>query len=334
MYKIQSLWNQGMCIPKPQFGEANVADQSGRVIIVTGGYAGIGYELCKILYRKNGTVYIAGRSKEKFDEAEARIRAEIPTSSGSLTFLQLDLANLDAIKASADDFLSKEKRLDVLVNNAGVMFPPDGSKTEAGHELQIATNGLGPFLFTQYLLPVLRSTAASSPQNSVRVTWATSLAIDLMASGPGMEFNEEGSPVTLKTTRQTMVRAKFLTCSSLLSSQRNSRRMAFSASHGTLGTYGLTCIDTLAELRRLSRNQKAALFSPDLGVIPPLFAGWSSSVTMDDCLAGEIIIPWDRKHTPRQALLDGLKPKPDGGESLSRQFWSWCHRQTSLTESS
>lgn len=136
-----------MCIPKPQFGEANVADQSGRVsgtrhhvspsidrkqvIIVTGGYAGIGYELCKILYRKNGTIYIGGRSKEKFDEAEARIRADIPTSSGNLAFLQLDLANLDAIKVSADDFLSKEKRLDVLVNNAGVMFPPDGSKTEA-----------------------------------------------------------------------------------------------------------------------------------------------------------------------------------------------------------
>lgn len=332
MYKVQSLWNQGMCIPKPQFGEANVADQSGRVIIVTGGYAGIGYELCKILYRKNGTIYIAGRSKEKFDEAEARIRADIPTSSGSLAFLQLDLANLDAIKVSADDFLSKEKRLDVLVNNAGVMFPPDGSKTEAGHELQIATNGLGPFLFTQYLLPVLRSTAASSPQNSVRVTWATSLAIDLMASGPGMEFNEEGSPRNFENNKtnygQSKVSNVFLAVEFAKKLQEDGI-LSISWNPGNIRT------DLYRHLSGVEAAvSKAALFSPDLGVIPPLFAGWSSSVTMDDCLAGEIIIPWDRKHTPRQALLDGLKPKPDGGESLSRQFWSWCHKQTSLTESS
>ncbi|EOD43139.1 putative short-chain dehydrogenase protein [Neofusicoccum parvum UCRNP2] len=165
-----------------------------QVIIVTGGYAGIGYELCKILYRKNGTIYMAGRSKDKYEEAVGKLRVEVPSSKGSLTFLQLDLARLDTIKASAEAFLEKEKRLDVLVNNAGVMFPPDGSKTEAGYELQIATNGLGPFLFTRHLFPILCSTAASSPPNSVRVTWAASLAIDLMAPDVGMEFDENGDP--------------------------------------------------------------------------------------------------------------------------------------------
>ena len=83
-----------------------------------------------MLYAKDGTVYIAARSEEKIVRAIKALKAELPLSSGRLIALSLDLADLSTIKSSADDFLSKEERLDVLFHNAGVMMPPAGSKTK------------------------------------------------------------------------------------------------------------------------------------------------------------------------------------------------------------
>jgi retinol dehydrogenase-12 len=107
-----------------------------------------------------------------------------------LEFLLLDLADLTTIKRSADEFLSKESRLDTLWNNAGVMTPPAGSKSAQGYELQLGTNCLGPFLFTQLLLPILRQTAASSPPNSVRVLFTGSLVAELSTPKGGINFDD------------------------------------------------------------------------------------------------------------------------------------------------
>lgn len=101
-----------------------------QVIIVTGGYAGVGFELTKALYAKNATVYIAGRSVKKAAMAIADIEDEVSRSDGRMEFLKLDLADLSSIKKTADEFLKRERRLDVLVNNAGVMIPPEDNTTE------------------------------------------------------------------------------------------------------------------------------------------------------------------------------------------------------------
>jgi retinol dehydrogenase-12 len=85
---------------------------------------------------------------------------------------------LSTIKKSAGEFLAKEKKLDVLWNNAGVMVPPQGSKTKQGYELQIGTNNLAPFLFTKLLIPILAETAKTSPPGSVRVVWTSSSAVN------------------------------------------------------------------------------------------------------------------------------------------------------------
>ncbi|KFY43769.1 hypothetical protein V495_03764, partial [Pseudogymnoascus sp. VKM F-4514 (FW-929)] len=183
----QSVW-----IPNPTLTEANLPDQTGKVHIVTGGYSGVGQELAKILYSKNATVYIAGRSSQKGQESIESIKAAYPTSTGHLHFLHLDLSDLSTIKKSAEEFTSKEKRLDVLTNNAGVMIPPKGSKDAQGFELQLGTNCLGPYLFTSLLLPLLKKTAASSPPGSVRVTWAASSGVEISPTG-GVEFESDGS---------------------------------------------------------------------------------------------------------------------------------------------
>ena len=158
--------------------------------IVTGGYAGCGKELSKILYSKNGTVYVAGRSQEKADRAIDEIKKAVPSSDGRLEFLKVDLADLTNIKASADDFLKREQRLDVLTNNAGVMTPPVGSKSAQDHELQMGTNCLGHFLFTQCLTPLLQKTAASSSPGSVRVTWAASMST-MFSPKQGVAWDEK-----------------------------------------------------------------------------------------------------------------------------------------------
>lgn len=146
-----------------------------------------------MLYQHNATVYVAGRSQDKAEKTINAIKQEFPNSAGKIEFLQLDLADVSTIKKSAEEFMSKEDRLDVLTNNAGVMMPPVGSTDAHNHEQQTGTNVLGPFTFTQCLLPLLKKTAASSPQGQVRVTWAASLA-SYMAPKNGVTIQEDGTP--------------------------------------------------------------------------------------------------------------------------------------------
>lgn len=115
-----SIWadafKQCYFIPTPTLTEQNLPDQSGRVCIVTGGYAGCGKELSKILYGKNATVYVAGRSEEKGKNAIEEIKKTHPSSDGRLEFLKVDLSDLNTIKGSAEEFMRREQRLDVLTN--------------------------------------------------------------------------------------------------------------------------------------------------------------------------------------------------------------------------
>jgi NAD(P)-dependent dehydrogenase (short-subunit alcohol dehydrogenase family) len=157
----------------------------------------LGKELASILYQRNGKIYMAARSRSKTDEVMRDIKAAHPNSTGSMIFLPLVLDDLTTIKASAQEFLAQESRLDVLYNNAGVMVPPQGSKTVQGYELQIGVNNLAPFLFTHFLHPILAATAQIAPKNSVRIIWVSSSAAD-GAPTPAIDFtnmdyhNEEG----------------------------------------------------------------------------------------------------------------------------------------------
>ena len=159
-----------------------------KVFIVTGSTSGLGRLLIGILYQRNAKVYIAARSETKAYAAIDEIKREHPDSTGELVYLHLDLNDLTTIKASADKFLSKESRLDVLWNNAAVMVPPQGSKSAQGYELQIGTNNLAPFLFTELLRPIMKQTAQTAPKNSVRVVWVSSSAAEL-APTPVIDFS-------------------------------------------------------------------------------------------------------------------------------------------------
>lgn len=162
--------------------------QFAQVFLVTGGSGGLGKELINILYQQNAKIYVAARSEPKTKEIIREIQRAHPSSCGELIFLRLQLDDLSTIKQSAEEFLAKENRLHVLWNNAGVMVPPQGSKTVQGYELQLGTNNLGHFLFTQFLRPVLAETAKTAPKNSVRVVWVSSSAAD-NAPHPAIDFS-------------------------------------------------------------------------------------------------------------------------------------------------
>ncbi len=146
---------------------------------MTGASAGIGKLLARILYEKGAKVYIAARSPDKIDRTIAEIRDAAHASTvGELVALSVDLADLRSVKAAAENFLQREQKLNVLFNNAGVMLPPEGSKTAQGYELQLGVNCVGPYLFTKLLTPILVKTAKTESPGTTRVVWVSSTAIE------------------------------------------------------------------------------------------------------------------------------------------------------------
>jgi NAD(P)-dependent dehydrogenase (short-subunit alcohol dehydrogenase family) len=142
---------------------ADMEDQTGRVAIVTGANSGIGFEAAKALAIKGATVIVASRSKAKGDQAIAAIREAAPRATVEL--MLLDLANLDSVREFAAAFKDRYDRLDLLINNAGVMMPPERQETADGFELQLGTNHLGHFALTVPLLERLVATEGSRVVN-------------------------------------------------------------------------------------------------------------------------------------------------------------------------
>lgn len=131
---------------------------SGKTAIVTGSNTGLGFETALDLYQKGAKVYIACRNEQKALNAIEKMKAE--GGSGELIFRQLDLSSLKSVKAFTDNVLKNETRLDLLVNNAGVMIPPP-SKTEDGFESQFGVNFVGAFALTGQLFDLLENTKGS-----------------------------------------------------------------------------------------------------------------------------------------------------------------------------
>ncbi|MFF1277105.1 oxidoreductase [Streptomyces marokkonensis] len=129
-----------------------IPDQTERVFVVTGANSGLGLATTRALARKGGHVILAVRDEAKGHRAAAEITAEQP--GAALEVRRLDLADLDSVRAFADQLRADHRRLDVLVNNAGVMAPPR-SLSAQGHELQFACNHLGHFALTGLLLDLL-----------------------------------------------------------------------------------------------------------------------------------------------------------------------------------
>ncbi|KAF2167313.1 hypothetical protein M409DRAFT_66308 [Zasmidium cellare ATCC 36951] len=309
------LFRQCFFVPKPTLTETNLPDQTGRIAIVTGGYSGAGKELCGILYKHNATIYIAGRSTAKYDEAVASIKKACPRSKGRLEFLKLDLSDLTTIKPAAEAFMKQEQQLHVLTNNAGAIQAPVGSHTDQGIELHMGTNVVGHFLLTRHLEPVLRRTAQKAPSGSVRVTWASSIIASMKAPEGGIDFDADGNPKVLgdpvsdyaqsKAANYVLARefSKRLHADGIVSVPFNPGQLATQLSPDDSWTLKLAT--------------RIFAYEAVYGAYVELFAGWADEV--GEAGNGEqFVVPWGRFGV----LSESLKNSKKGGD-----LWAWCEKQ-------
>ncbi|KXS98362.1 hypothetical protein AC578_4693 [Pseudocercospora eumusae] len=324
---LNAILRQSLLIPSPAMTEEQLPDQRGKVHMITGGYSGIGYELAKMLYARNATVFLAGRDVTKAKRAIQQIQAEQKTNTlGKLEYVYLELADLRSIKSSVEDFLCRTDRLDILVNNAGVMVPPLGSCTKQGHELQMGVNCLGPFLLTQLLLPILGKSAANSPAGSVRIIWTGSVATEL---GRLTElFSDEGKPATaIDDQAQNYVLSK---SANVLLAAEAARR--YGESNGLVSV----AVNPGNLNTRLQRHMtwwqytvaRLLLFPAFLGAYTQLYAGWSDDISVANN-NGSYIWPWGRIGCLQKDLEEAVRPGPEERPSLAAKFWSWCDESVS-----
>ncbi|KIO32210.1 hypothetical protein M407DRAFT_66909 [Tulasnella calospora MUT 4182] len=148
--------------------DQDIPDLSGKVIIVTGGNTGVGYHTVKALVTHDAKVYMASRNESRATGAIAQLTAEgALDGKGQVEWLKLDLSSPESINAAVEEFQKKERRLDVLVNNAGVKYV-HFCFCGCSFEALIARSHVGPFIFTTKLLPLLKETAAEA-DSDVRI---------------------------------------------------------------------------------------------------------------------------------------------------------------------
>lgn len=312
-----------------------IPDLTGKVAIVTGGNSGLGYITCLELARKNAKVYMASRNRTKAEEAIQKLKAELKknkTSAGAdsnddstahepfVEFLEFDLAKVASGKAAAEAFLGKEERLDMLINNAGIMATPYELSAD-GIELQ-ACNGTGHFGLTIPLLPVLKKTDAE-PGSQVRIVNLSSIAHRTSASNPDFSSLDALN----RKYGSTWIRYGNSKLSNILFNNELQRRLEGTNIHCLAVHPGVVDTDLFRGLGESfpllkpflgikSIFRGTVLISPEQGALTQLYAATSPDVS-EKQLKGKYLVPYAKLETPSRLAQD-----PD--RTLALQFWTLC----------
>ncbi|GKT66215.1 short-chain dehydrogenase [Colletotrichum tofieldiae] len=315
--------------PKPAFTDQQIPSQKGRVFIVTGGNAGVGYELVKILYTTGATIYMASRSKERAEKAVETIKAiPAPKNPGSIKILPLDLNDLESVKAAAASFAQQETKLDVLWNNAGTgaLGVEVGARTKQGFEAMIGMHCVAAQLFTSLLLSQLRAAVSTTAlKGSVRVVWTSSFLGDASSPTNGIEFDvlDKGTPDRTRNYAVSKV-GNWVLGKEMAARYGAEGIVSVTQNPGNLkaGSYAGT-----PALAMLFINP--VLHEPKFGGYTELYAGLSPDISLEN--NGAYVIPWGRirpdEDCPRKDILKALKPEAEGGLGYATKFWDWCEEQ-------
>lgn len=288
-----------------------MVDMTGKIVIVTGGNSGIGYISCQKLLEKNAKVYMAARNSQKTTDALKRLKEE---TGRDIAHLPIDLADLHTVRIAAEQFLRQENRLDVLLNNAGVMATPYKQLTKDGYDMQFGVNVLAHFHFTTLLLDALL--AAPEP----RVVNVSSVAHN-MAFGKGIYFDTlKGSKkstwipgIELERRYQAYSQSKL---GNILFSNELARR------YGDKGLVSIALhpgfIDTALTRNHAQWFQSltAKIYSPPLtGAVTQLYAANAPEAKV---FSGKYLVP----------LAHEGKTSANGqNQTLAVHMWDWCENE-------
>ncbi|KAK4189077.1 hypothetical protein QBC35DRAFT_172266 [Podospora australis] len=282
--------------PTATFTERDVPPQDGRIFLITGGTSGIGFELAKILYGLRGKVYIAGRSQEKAQGAIRETQTAFPDFAGSLDFIYVDLADLSTIKPAVETFKTKDPRLDILFNSAGVSQPPLGSVSKQGIELSVPNGGL------------LMSEIRSPPTNDNARNYTNSKTGNNFLSAEFERRNGNGQS------------------NSMIATTAMSDIISVSLNPGAVKT------ELFRHTPYLNYVAWPLLYSPKLAAYTLLFAGLSRKVAAAAMYRGGwcYVVPWGRLPATglRGDIVDATKEKSQDGKAVAEEFWEWCEDTT------
>ncbi|KAH9037558.1 NAD(P)-binding protein [Lactarius hengduanensis] len=305
---LSAFWQQSLP-PKPTWGVDEIPDLTGKVILVTGGNTGIGKETVKQLLVHNAKVYLAARSAQRANEAIAELKNE---TGREAIFLQLDLSDIPAVRKSAQEFLSKESQLHVLINNAGVMMLPKEQVTVQKYDMQFGTNVIGHWLLTELLLPALFAATDASPSHEkARVVTVSSvvnyltrgLDFDALADGPGRtQYNELDLYKKSKFGNVVVARE--------LARRYGDKIVSTSLNPGNIRT------DLLRHQPGWRAIVSCLMYPASYGALTQLYCATAPSAADAN---GKFFIPWARLGEPNKAALE-----PQVGVRL----WSWLENET------
>jgi NAD(P)-dependent dehydrogenase (short-subunit alcohol dehydrogenase family) len=291
----------------------NIPDQSGKIVIVTGANTGVGFETALALYEKGAHVIMAGRDLKKVEEANDRIKKL--KGNGSVESGILDLASLKSVKQFAESYIQNHKQLNLLINNAGVMIPPE-SKTAEGYELQFGVNFLGHFALTGYLYPLLEKTPGS------RIITVSSLAY-LRGVIDFANLKSENSYDPMREYCQSKL-------ADIIFSIELQRRL--SANHAQTLSIAAQPGANKTELSRYMSSEDLAagiervgpLMDPWQGALPSLYAATSTEAS-----GGKLYAP-DKDGGYRGFPAEAIISANALDEGLAKKLWSFAEQATGV----
>ncbi|KAF9071222.1 hypothetical protein BDP27DRAFT_1401582 [Rhodocollybia butyracea] len=308
----------GLFSQKPQWNVSSIPDLSGRVAIVTGGNTGLGFVSCRELARKGARVYMLSRTESRALAAIEKIKKELgPEIDPKVEYINFDLQSLKTGHEAAEELMKRETRLDILINNAGIMatpyeLGPDGIEGQA-------CNGTGHFALTVALLPLLKKTA-TLPESHVRIVNITSIVYNLARLGTPDFSSLEGLN---QKSWSTWGRYGMSKLSNILFTNELQKR---------LDQDGIYCVSVhpgpvATELYRgplqswpflasLLRILNMLYYTPEEGALTHLYAATSLEVEEKKLKAG-LLFP-TAKPTAKAALAE------DKDGKLGVQFWNLC----------
>ncbi|KAJ7151201.1 NAD-P-binding protein [Mycena filopes] len=313
--------------PKPTWkAPDDVPDLTGKIFLVTGGNTGIGKETCRVLVARNAKVYLAARSEERSQAAIEDIRKSTGKPESSIHFLHLDLADLASVRKAAEEYISKEQELHVLINNAGVLYAPAiGPQTVQGYDIQFGVHVLGHFFLTQLLLPVLLRTAKGEVSGSpcpVRIISVSSDAHQETAPKQGIVWESLQKGDAARPARKKLTGTRLYGQSKLgmlLISSELARR------YGDQGVVAISLHPGGVEsdlLRNLHPAiawivAKIRLYPISLGIITSLYAATAEAALQ---MNGEYLTAWARRQVPSKHARN---------RETAENLWKWCEEQVS-----